>query len=122
MDSIILLGQKNTLAEYMILSGADTQSTMPTVDENATNINLQGLPGDIYSLVNHYRVAKDLWERVQLLMQGTSLTKQAKATKVMQHWYKEKDMLLAEAQEAGQILDKENSLFHAGSRNSKRKA
>nr|GEW78607.1 hypothetical protein [Tanacetum cinerariifolium] len=35
----------------------------------ATNIILQGLPTDIYSLVNHYRVAKDLWERVHLLMQ-----------------------------------------------------
>ncbi|GKD58903.1 hypothetical protein Tco_1296412, partial [Tanacetum coccineum] len=42
----------------------------------ATNIILQGLLADIYSLVNHHRVAKDLWERVQLLMQGTSLTKQ----------------------------------------------
>nr|GEU62256.1 Gag-Pol polyprotein [Tanacetum cinerariifolium] len=42
----------------------------------ATNIILQGLPVDIYSLVNHHRVAKDLWKRVQLLMQGTSLTKQ----------------------------------------------
>nr|GEZ80941.1 hypothetical protein [Tanacetum cinerariifolium] len=41
----------------------------------ATNIILQGLPADIYSLVNHHRVAKDLWERVQLLMRGTSLTK-----------------------------------------------
>ncbi|GJV10472.1 retrovirus-related pol polyprotein from transposon TNT 1-94 [Tanacetum coccineum] len=41
----------------------------------ATNIIIQGLPADIYSLVNHHRVAKDLWERVQLLMQGTSLTK-----------------------------------------------
>ncbi|GKF51775.1 hypothetical protein Tco_0148242, partial [Tanacetum coccineum] len=35
----------------------------------ATNIILQGLPVDIYSLVNHHRVAKDLWERVQFLMQ-----------------------------------------------------
>ncbi|GKC98487.1 hypothetical protein Tco_1168762 [Tanacetum coccineum] len=39
-------------------------------DMKATNIILQGLPTDIYSLVNHHRVAKDLWERVQLLMQG----------------------------------------------------
>ncbi|GKA14331.1 retrovirus-related pol polyprotein from transposon TNT 1-94 [Tanacetum coccineum] len=38
-------------------------------DMKATNIILQGLPADIYSLVNHHRVAKDLWERVQLLMQ-----------------------------------------------------
>ncbi|GKA32076.1 retrovirus-related pol polyprotein from transposon TNT 1-94 [Tanacetum coccineum] len=40
-------------------------------DMKATNIILQGLPLAIYSLVNHHRVAKDLWERVQLLMQGT---------------------------------------------------
>ncbi|GJW44638.1 hypothetical protein Tco_0073437, partial [Tanacetum coccineum] len=38
-------------------------------DMKATNIILQGLPADIYSLVNHHRVAKNLWERVQLLMQ-----------------------------------------------------
>ncbi|GJX89899.1 hypothetical protein Tco_0343225 [Tanacetum coccineum] len=137
MDSIISLGQKNTLAEYMILSGADNRPPMldkdlydswksrmelymqnrehermilesvehgpliwPTVEENGvirtkkyvelsvaekiqadcdmktTNIIFQGLPANIYPLVNHHRVAKDLWERVQLLMQGTSLTKQ----------------------------------------------
>ncbi|GJU34419.1 putative RNA-directed DNA polymerase [Tanacetum coccineum] len=130
MDSIILLGQKNTLAEYMILSGADNRPPMldkdlydswksrmelymqnrehgrmilesvengpliwPTIEENgvtrtkkyaelsaaekiqadydmkATNIILQDLTADIYSLVNHHRVAKDLWETVQLLMQ-----------------------------------------------------
>ncbi|GJU65852.1 hypothetical protein Tco_1247687 [Tanacetum coccineum] len=41
----------------------------------ATNIILQGLLADIYSLVNHHQVAKDLWERVQLLMQGEALHK-----------------------------------------------
>ncbi|GKB78029.1 hypothetical protein Tco_0944924 [Tanacetum coccineum] len=127
MDSIISPGQKNILAEYMILSGADNRPPMldkdlydswkswmdvymqnrehgrmilesvehgpliwPMVEENgvirtkkypelsvaekiqadcdmkATNIILQGLPADIYSLVNHHRVAKDLWERVYL--------------------------------------------------------
>nr|GFB78075.1 hypothetical protein [Tanacetum cinerariifolium] len=48
----------------------------------ATNIILQGLHIDIYLLVNHHRVAKDLWERVQLLMQGTSLTKQERECKL----------------------------------------
>nr|GEY59453.1 hypothetical protein [Tanacetum cinerariifolium] len=42
----------------------------------AANIVLQGLPPDVYSLVNHHRVAKDIWDRVKLLMQGTSLSKQ----------------------------------------------
>ncbi|GJS53409.1 zf-CCHC domain-containing protein [Tanacetum coccineum] len=51
-------------------------------DMKATNIILQGLPADICSLVNHHIVAKDLWERVQLLMQGTSLTKQERECKL----------------------------------------
>ncbi|GJW68330.1 hypothetical protein Tco_0122754, partial [Tanacetum coccineum] len=51
-------------------------------DMKATNIILQGLPADIYSLVNHHRVANDLWERVQLLMQGTLLTKQERECKL----------------------------------------
>ncbi|GKC02869.1 hypothetical protein Tco_0994479 [Tanacetum coccineum] len=80
MDSIISLGQKNTLAEYMILSGADNHPPMLDKDLydswkkngvirikkyvelsaaekiqadcyiKATNIILQGLLADIYSL------------------------------------------------------------------------
>ncbi|GJU44614.1 hypothetical protein Tco_1201880 [Tanacetum coccineum] len=143
MDSLIPSEQKNTLAEYMILSGVDNCPLMsdkdmydswksrmelymqnrehrrmilesvehgplilPTIEENgvtrtnkyaelspaekiqadcdmkAINIILQGLPTDIYSLVNHHKVAKDLWEKVQLLMQGTSLTKQERECKL----------------------------------------
>ncbi|GJT56564.1 hypothetical protein Tco_0991618 [Tanacetum coccineum] len=80
MDSMIPIGQKNTLAEYMILSGADnrppmldkdltkkyaelsaTEKIQADCDMKATNIILQGLPSDIYSLVNDHIVAKDLW-------------------------------------------------------------
>nr|GEW84141.1 hypothetical protein [Tanacetum cinerariifolium] len=209
MDSMISLGQKNTLAEYMILSGADNRPPMldkdlydswksrmelyiqnrehrrmilelvehgpliwPTIKENrvtmtkkyaelsaaekiqadcdmkATNIILQGLPLDIYSLVNHHRVAKDLCERIQLLMQGTSLTNQERECKLLPpEWskfvtdvklvkdlhttrplfkmeglqynkfkgYKVKVILekamLAEAQEAREILDEEQLAF-----------
>ncbi|GJS57255.1 hypothetical protein Tco_0652039 [Tanacetum coccineum] len=45
-------------------------------DIKATNIILQGLPPEVYALVSNHKVAKKLWERIQLLMQGTSLTKQ----------------------------------------------
>nr|GEU37808.1 hypothetical protein [Tanacetum cinerariifolium] len=38
-------------------------------DLKENNIILQGLQSNIYSLVNHHRVAKDLWEKVQLLSQ-----------------------------------------------------
>ncbi|GJZ52068.1 retrovirus-related pol polyprotein from transposon TNT 1-94 [Tanacetum coccineum] len=45
-------------------------------DIKATNIILQGLPPEVYALVSNHKFAKELWERIQLLMQGTSLTKQ----------------------------------------------
>nr|GEZ18442.1 hypothetical protein [Tanacetum cinerariifolium] len=38
-------------------------------DLKENKIILQGLSSDIYSLVNYHRVAKDLWERIQLQMQ-----------------------------------------------------
>ncbi|GJZ73988.1 hypothetical protein Tco_0638134 [Tanacetum coccineum] len=44
-------------------------------DIKAKNIILQGLPPEVYALVSDHKVAKELWERIQLLMQGTSLTK-----------------------------------------------
>ncbi|GKC71553.1 retrovirus-related pol polyprotein from transposon TNT 1-94 [Tanacetum coccineum] len=46
-----------------------TENIQADCDLKATNIILQGLPSNIYSLVNHHRIAKDLWERIQLLMQ-----------------------------------------------------
>ncbi|GJU58298.1 hypothetical protein Tco_1236064 [Tanacetum coccineum] len=45
-------------------------------DVQAINIVLQGLPPDVYSLVNHCQAAKDIWDRVKLLMQGTELSYQ----------------------------------------------
>ncbi|GKC90656.1 hypothetical protein Tco_1151305 [Tanacetum coccineum] len=53
--------------KYAKLSAAE--KIQADCDIKATNIILQGLPADIYLLMNHHRVAKDLWERVQLLMQ-----------------------------------------------------
>nr|GFB84064.1 integrase, catalytic region, zinc finger, CCHC-type, peptidase aspartic, catalytic [Tanacetum cinerariifolium] len=34
----------------------------------ATNILLQRLPKDIYTLINHYTPAKDIWNNVKMLM------------------------------------------------------
>nr|GEX29000.1 hypothetical protein [Tanacetum cinerariifolium] len=39
-------------------------------DVKAINIILQGLPPEVYALVSNHKVAKKLWERIQLLMQG----------------------------------------------------
>ncbi|GKB53748.1 hypothetical protein Tco_0904501 [Tanacetum coccineum] len=41
-----------------------TEKIQADCDLKATNITLQGLPSNVYSLVNHHIFAKDLWERV----------------------------------------------------------
>nr|GEV62681.1 hypothetical protein [Tanacetum cinerariifolium] len=53
-----------------------TEAIQADCDVKATNIILQGLPPEVYTLVSNHKVAKELWERIQLLMQGTSLMKQ----------------------------------------------
>nr|GEW68231.1 hypothetical protein [Tanacetum cinerariifolium] len=84
-----------TLADKAILSGANnrppmlekdipkkyselsaTEAIQADCEVKATNIILQGLPPEVYVLVSNYKVAKELWERIQLLMQETSLMKQ----------------------------------------------
>ncbi|GJW62531.1 retrovirus-related pol polyprotein from transposon TNT 1-94 [Tanacetum coccineum] len=45
-------------------------------DIRATNILLQGLPKDIYTLINHYTKAKDIWDNVKMLLEGSELTKE----------------------------------------------
>ncbi|GJZ87458.1 hypothetical protein Tco_0659068 [Tanacetum coccineum] len=52
-----------------------TEAIKADCDIKATNIILQGLPTEVYALVSNHKVAKELWERIQLLMQGTSLMK-----------------------------------------------
>nr|GEX27230.1 hypothetical protein [Tanacetum cinerariifolium]GEY90279.1 hypothetical protein [Tanacetum cinerariifolium] len=46
-----------------------TEEIQADCDVNATNIILQGLPPQLYVLVSNHKVAKELWERIQLLMQ-----------------------------------------------------
>ncbi|GJX86906.1 hypothetical protein Tco_0337680 [Tanacetum coccineum] len=51
-------------------------------DHKAINIVRQGLPPDVYAIVNHHKVAKEIWDRVKLLMQGTSLSLQERECKL----------------------------------------
>ncbi|GJZ27934.1 hypothetical protein Tco_0572581 [Tanacetum coccineum] len=59
-----------------------TEAIQADCDIKATNIILQGLPPEVYALVSNNKVAKELWERIQLLMQGTLLTKQERECKL----------------------------------------
>ncbi|GJX58614.1 hypothetical protein Tco_0290004 [Tanacetum coccineum] len=80
-----------SLVEFAILNGADNRppmldklmydswkSRMELHMENQENV----VPADIYALVSHHRVAKDLWKRIEMLMQGTSLTQQERECKL----------------------------------------
>ncbi|GKD17753.1 hypothetical protein Tco_1206911 [Tanacetum coccineum] len=53
-----------------------TEKLQADCDLKATNIVLQGLPPNVYAIVNHHKVAKEIWDRVKLLIQGTSLSLQ----------------------------------------------
>ncbi|GJY33815.1 retrovirus-related pol polyprotein from transposon TNT 1-94 [Tanacetum coccineum] len=66
--------------EYTELTPAET--IQADCDIKAINIILQGIPPKIYALVSQHRVAKDIWEKIQLLMQGMSLTKQERECKL----------------------------------------
>ncbi|GKC30328.1 hypothetical protein Tco_1037622 [Tanacetum coccineum] len=44
-------------------------------DIRATNILLQGIPKDIYALINHYTDAKDIWDNVKMILEGSEFTK-----------------------------------------------
>nr|GEW59530.1 reverse transcriptase domain-containing protein [Tanacetum cinerariifolium] len=88
--------------EYAFLEGDDKLPTRPRkyseltlieeiqadCDVKETNIILQGLPPEVYALVSNHRIAKELWERIQLLMQGTSLIKQERKCKLYDEFNK----------------------------------
>nr|GEV32649.1 hypothetical protein [Tanacetum cinerariifolium] len=90
-----------SLADKAILSGADNR--LPMLEKDMYDswksimelymLNRQhgrmilesvenGLPPEVYALVSTHKVAKELWERIQMLMQGTSLTKQERECKL----------------------------------------
>nr|GEU40660.1 hypothetical protein [Tanacetum cinerariifolium] len=66
----------------MILESVENDAIQADCDVKATNIILQGLSLEVYALVSTHKVAKKLRERIQMLMQGTSLTKQKRECKL----------------------------------------
>ncbi|GKB90094.1 hypothetical protein Tco_0962366 [Tanacetum coccineum] len=60
-----------------------------TLDLNAgTPFNLKKERIKVYALVSNHKVAKELWEGIQLLMQGTSLMKQERECKLYDEFNK----------------------------------
>ncbi|GJT99916.1 hypothetical protein Tco_1110255 [Tanacetum coccineum] len=59
----------------------------------ATSILLQGLPKDIYTLINHYTDAKDIWNNVKMLLEGSELTKDERESQLyddIEHFHQNK--------------------------------
>ncbi|GKC88952.1 hypothetical protein Tco_1149601, partial [Tanacetum coccineum] len=90
-----------TLADKSLLSGGDNKPPMlekHLYDSWKSRMELymmnrphgrmilasieKSLPTEIYARLSQHRVAKDLWEKIKLLMQGTLLTKQERECKL----------------------------------------
>ncbi|GJX16886.1 hypothetical protein Tco_0217718 [Tanacetum coccineum] len=65
-------------------------------DIRATNILLQGIPKDIYSLINHYTDAKDIWENVKMILEGSELTKDDRESQLYDDFEHFRDVSLDE--------------------------
>nr|GEU49910.1 potassium channel AKT1-like [Tanacetum cinerariifolium] len=53
-------------------------------DIKATNIILLGLPVNIYTLINHFQTAKEIWDRIKELIEGTELTLQEELHRIQE--------------------------------------
>ncbi|GJW07669.1 hypothetical protein Tco_1570092 [Tanacetum coccineum] len=72
----------------MILESVENDAIQADGIVKATNIILQGLPPEVYALVSNHGIAKELWERIQLLTQRTLLTKQERECKLYDEFNK----------------------------------
>ncbi|GJT07268.1 hypothetical protein Tco_0841730 [Tanacetum coccineum] len=84
------LGQERARV-YSDLSPEDKE--WYNTDIRATNILLQGLLKDIYTLINHYTDAKDIWDNVKMLLKGSELTKEDRESQLyddFEHFHQNK--------------------------------
>ncbi|GJW31215.1 hypothetical protein Tco_0051247 [Tanacetum coccineum] len=70
---LYIKGKKN--GRMMLESIENRPLVYPTV-------KVDGLPPDVYALVNHCQSVKDIWERVKLLMKGIELSYQERKCKL----------------------------------------
>nr|GEU88475.1 hypothetical protein [Tanacetum cinerariifolium] len=69
-----------TLAEHIIVAGAENHP--PMLENQSTNILLYGLSPDVYALVNHQEAAKDILDKVKMLMKDIGLSYQERECKL----------------------------------------
>ncbi|GJU30867.1 hypothetical protein Tco_1174456 [Tanacetum coccineum] len=91
LKAVFFLDQKG-LTLMMILM---TMTKRFDADVHATNIVLQGLPKDIYKLINHNIKAKAIWDNVKMLLARYELTKEDRESQLYDE-FKRFKMLLGE--------------------------
>ncbi|GKC44572.1 hypothetical protein Tco_1062294, partial [Tanacetum coccineum] len=69
----VLLGPKRPRTYEDLI---DTKKKRYDANVRATNIVLQGLPKDIYKLINHNIEAKAIWDNIKMLLAVSELTKE----------------------------------------------
>ncbi|GJY34639.1 hypothetical protein Tco_0419108 [Tanacetum coccineum] len=74
---------------------SDTEKKQYDADVRATNIVLQGLPKDIYKLINHNIEEKSILDNVKMLLAGSELTKEDRESQLYDEFERFK-MLLSE--------------------------
>ncbi|GKA72975.1 hypothetical protein Tco_0779191 [Tanacetum coccineum] len=52
------------------------------LSSESSDLSIKGLPPDVYTLVNHHTVAKEIWDIVKLLIEGTELSLQERESKL----------------------------------------
>nr|GEY35419.1 integrase, catalytic region, zinc finger, CCHC-type, peptidase aspartic, catalytic [Tanacetum cinerariifolium] len=67
-------GKENGVNILKSIEEGPFQMGTVNADIRATNILLQGLPKDIYTLINHYTDAKDIWDNVKMLLEALPST------------------------------------------------
>ncbi|GJU27134.1 retrovirus-related pol polyprotein from transposon TNT 1-94 [Tanacetum coccineum] len=85
----------------------DVEKIREGCDIKATNIVLQGLPQDIYNLVNHYTEAKSIWDRVNQLIEGSKISLHERESKL----YDEFDMFTSVPGDSHVLFKLESSKF-----------
>ncbi|GJQ95625.1 hypothetical protein Tco_0006764 [Tanacetum coccineum] len=66
----------------------DKEKIHEACDIREVNIFLHVLPPNVYTLVNHHIVAKEIWDRVKLLIEGTKLSLQERESKLYNKFYR----------------------------------
>ncbi|GJU81606.1 ribonuclease H-like domain-containing protein [Tanacetum coccineum] len=98
--------RKKTYAELLAI-----EKIQADCDLKATKIVLQGLPPDVYATVNHHKVAKEIWDRVKLLMQGTKLSLQEKECKLYDEFDKNQATIQDSRDTVQQIQERQGQSY-----------